>query len=578
MVEWAQNLARSQGYLLVTKRSKKVNGYLCKVVLMCDRGGVCKNSGDKDTKSKKIDCKFELVGRYYKVNDLWVLKVKCDEHNHEPLLFPEGHPYARRLTHRETCLVATMTSQNLKARDILATLKVLDENNVSTNRTIYNAQEKLRLIGHEDMAAFPDVLLIDATYNTNKFDMPLLEIVGVTSTSKTFSIAFVLLDRERTSNFIWALHCLKMCIGLSYTPRVIITDRDLGLMNACDKIFSNANKLLCRWHISENITKHCRQSFTSHSEFDSFKYSWDKFVKAPTKEKYQKHYSDLQVKLISHPRVLRYLHDTWLNKYEDKFESIKTDKYLSFGNSTTSRVEGQHSKRKLDLEPSIIVEDIDHAFWRKPVIDLSTVGEPEYHKDNRGRPRLKKPKTKPNPKPQPNPNPKPQFFDLNKEPDFDDPFVTKTQIHNQNPHMHNHNPNPPYSVDPLMNNRYYLIDQGFANFLPHITQVQNINGDGNCGFRAVAVCLGHHQDIWPQVRMDLLDELFVHNATYTYMFNREGMQSLQHTLSHFQGPALPPHWMDMSDMGLLIASRYNVVVVFLSNRGDWRDNVFTTFY
>nr|XP_043621284.1 PKS-NRPS hybrid synthetase cheA-like [Erigeron canadensis] len=269
MVKWAQNLARSQGYLLVTKRSKKVNGYLCKVVFMCDRGGVYKKSGDKDTKSKKIDCKFELVGRYYKVNDLWVLTVKCDEHNHEPLLFLEGHPYAKRLTDHETCLVATMTSQNLKACDILATLKVLDENYVSTNRTLYNAQEKLRLIGHEGQTpiqvvfsflqdkgyhyqyrindstfkleelffvhpislkiwlAFLDVLLIDATYNTNKFDMPLLEIVGVTSTSKTFSIAIVLLDRERTSNFIWALNCLKMCIGLSYTPRVIITDKIL---------------------------------------------------------------------------------------------------------------------------------------------------------------------------------------------------------------------------------------------------------------------------------------------------------------------------------------------------------------
>ena len=126
-----------------------------------------------------------------------------------------------------------------------------------------------------------------------------------------------------------------------------------------------------------------------------------------------------------------------------------------------------------------------------------------------------------------------------------------------------------HNPDPSMNNEDYLIGQGLKDFLPYITQVQNVGGDGNCGFRATAVCMGHHQDNWRQVRMDLLDELSVHNARYTAIFNKEGVQSLQYILNHFEeGFADPHNWMIMPDTGLLIASRYNVVVVFLSKEGD----------
>nr|KAJ0191284.1 hypothetical protein LSAT_V11C800413350 [Lactuca sativa] len=52
--------------------------------------------------------------------------------------------------------------------------------------------------------AFPHVLLIDATYKSNKYGMPLSEIVGVTPTNMTFSIAFVYMHEEKQSNCVCA--------------------------------------------------------------------------------------------------------------------------------------------------------------------------------------------------------------------------------------------------------------------------------------------------------------------------------------------------------------------------------------
>jgi len=47
--------------------------------------------------------------------------------------------------------------------------------------------------------------MMDSIHKTNKYRMPLPEIVGVTSTRMTFSPAFVLLPSEREKNFVWAL-------------------------------------------------------------------------------------------------------------------------------------------------------------------------------------------------------------------------------------------------------------------------------------------------------------------------------------------------------------------------------------
>jgi histone-lysine N-methyltransferase SETD2 len=40
------------------------------------------------------------------------------------------------------------------------------------------------------------VFLLDCMYKTNKFDMPLLNMVGITSTYATFNVGFAFLHAE----------------------------------------------------------------------------------------------------------------------------------------------------------------------------------------------------------------------------------------------------------------------------------------------------------------------------------------------------------------------------------------------
>jgi len=86
--------------------------------------------------------------------------------------------------------------------------------------------------------AFSIVLVMDNTYKTNKYRLPLLEIVGVTSTDLTFSTVFVVLSSERESNFIWALERLReLFLRGDVLPKVIVSNMDLAFMNVISVVF-----------------------------------------------------------------------------------------------------------------------------------------------------------------------------------------------------------------------------------------------------------------------------------------------------------------------------------------------------
>nr|KAJ0193833.1 hypothetical protein LSAT_V11C800394750 [Lactuca sativa] len=52
-----------------------------------------------------------------------------------------------------------------------------------------------------------------------------------------------------------------------------------------------------------------------------------------------------------------------------------------------------------------------------------------------------------------------------------------------------------------------LLEEISSIFHPYITHIQNVLGDGICGFRSVVVCLGYGEDHWIYIRQQLLDDL-----------------------------------------------------------------------
>jgi len=100
-----------------------------------------------------------------------------------------------------------------------------------------------------------------------------------------------------------------------------------------------------------------------------------------------------------------------------------------------------------------------------------------------------------------------------------------------------------------------------------IEKLVDVAGDGHCGFRVVAglrnLSVDDHQMICYQLHNELIDE---GNARYRRTINDDRRYDKVLGALTFSGigPAPPDKWMTMSDMGFLIAHKYNHVVVLLS--------------
>nr|XP_043616942.1 uncharacterized protein LOC122588797 [Erigeron canadensis] len=612
-MNWVKNVAYSVGVVTVTKRSNSyLSGFVYKVVLMCDHGGKYKQKGSiRAPRTRKTDCPFELEVKYSDEYNYWTLAVICDEHNHRPLQSMEGHPYAQRLTQDEFSLVEELTAMNMPPRDILSIVREGNLSNVSTISTIYNARTKLRMaeqVGNSPMQvlmallhsnnyvyefsttasnelenlffvhqtsftiwrAFPHVLIIDATYKTNYYNLTFVEIVGVTSTNKTFSIAFAFIQNERTANYTWVLNCLKLTLDCCMHPRVIVTDRELALSQhtaikasfeksrivryqkhnlRCFKLLhgfvSNEalNKILTNYHQVDPSNCDCRlrnscglpcscelSKYINSGQcisLDSIDIFWRKLDFLPA--------TSVEDDDVSCGSVLEHLKEnynkqskvgrkSWLRKLKNIFSPSTTDirepsstipDYVNSGYEPA-----KHSCFEFDLnevptdkcfEFDLIEVPADSCFEfdEGPPMSGSNLMDDILEVFHSSQPFFQDP-----------------FMSQSQHQNayYPDSYVYTTETHNPHPYMY-HNPDPymytpeTQNPDPSMNDKDYLIDQGFEDFIPYITHVQNVLGDGNCGFRATAVCIGRHQDDWRQIRMDLLDELSVHNARYTAIFN-----------------------------------------------------------
>ena len=366
-----------KGIVLTIKTSKEN-----RVVLKCDRGGdyfnelvLTDESRQRGTHTRRIGCPFVIVCS--SVNGFWAIRNVSGNHNHEVGLNLGGHAVKRRLSECEKVRVRDLYEQGVVPRDILSIIRKEFSNGYVTARDIYNETAKSRkeelrgrkpiealldLISSEDYMnkvkldngviqsvffmhvaslslcdRFDTVFLLDSTYKTNKFNMPLLNIVGITSTYATFNAGFAFMHAETEEMYTWVLEQFADVV----VPKVLCTDRELALMNGISKVFPSSQNLLCGWHINKNVLSNCKAGFT-HEGWEEFMLHWNVIVTSITVESFEEGLSTFKAKYsISHPGAWKYIEATWL-PHKERFISCFINEFPHFGSANTSRVEGNH--------------------------------------------------------------------------------------------------------------------------------------------------------------------------------------------------------------------------------------------
>jgi hypothetical protein len=117
-----------------------------------------------------------------------------------------------------------------------------------------------------------EVLIMNCIYKINKYKMSLMIIFDQIVLHKTFYVVFCFMTKKNQNDYVWILQQLKLLyqkLELSDLT-IFVTDMKRELMNDRLLFFSDANHLLCTWHINNNVLINCKKSFF-------IKEAWEKF-------------------------------------------------------------------------------------------------------------------------------------------------------------------------------------------------------------------------------------------------------------------------------------------------------------
>ena len=394
LIAAVHKIAFMEGYVTVIRRSKPDK---C-VYVGCDRGGQYRDTRmvplekrQRKTASRLINCPYEIVGRR-KPEGFWMVDVKNLTHNHEPSRDMSGHPYSRRFSEEEIMKIKEMSKAGIPPRQILSSLRLSNPGLQAIFKNIYNEKNKIlkeNLAGRTIIQAlleelgqagfsydiehdqdgrlthlmfahplsialtksYTNVFVMDCTYKTNKYKMPLLDIVGVTSFNTSFYSCFVFMQKEEEDDYIRALTLFSRILGADVHPLVIISDRELALMNAINIVFPRTANILCVWHIEKCIAVNCKKHITEEAHWVAFISTWTALINSHDETTFNEAWSKFEVEYKQKVVVLDYIKATWL-PLKEKFVAAWTGKVAHFGNRATSRGEGAHSILKKYLQVS----------------------------------------------------------------------------------------------------------------------------------------------------------------------------------------------------------------------------------
>ncbi len=253
LIEAANSHARSQGYAIIKRRSKKnKKGELKKVYLECDQGGRYHDQASRlgrtrDCSSRLIECLFSAMASCKEGQ--WYLDIRHSTHNHEGSLIPTTHPVHHQLSESVQQSIASLSTAGARPKTIVSSIWLDDPYVAIWMWDIYNAcaqihqqnlgpyspiQALTRQLNNTDLhymvqyqlqpdsphihrlffahqesisllEDFPYVLLADCTYKMNQFKMPLFNIIGMTLVNSTFHFGFAFLAEEKEEDYVWAL-------------------------------------------------------------------------------------------------------------------------------------------------------------------------------------------------------------------------------------------------------------------------------------------------------------------------------------------------------------------------------------
>ncbi|KAL2904750.1 Protein FAR-RED IMPAIRED RESPONSE 1 [Bienertia sinuspersici] len=101
---------------------------------------------------------------------------------------------------------------------------------------------------------FGDVVCFDATYITNRYELPFANLVGVNQHGQSILLGCALIRHEDSETYKWVMRQWLECMG-DVQPGGIITDQSTPMANAIQEVLPKSRHRLCVWHILSKVPR-----------------------------------------------------------------------------------------------------------------------------------------------------------------------------------------------------------------------------------------------------------------------------------------------------------------------------------
>ncbi|XP_042041490.1 protein FAR1-RELATED SEQUENCE 5-like [Salvia splendens] len=315
-IEFYENYGRRVGFDSRKNGSKKVDDITLWFYMVCNREGEQKFNDQQPKrrrKSKKCGCNASVAFKFDSDRG-YVIKHFNEEHNH-PMVEVQHHKFMRlnrRLEPVHQKFISDCAGANIGpsltfklltelmggyesvgctvldirnyTRDIRRYAEgcdaqmIIDElknkkQNCDAFMYEYEVDSQSRLnhlfwcdpIAKLNFLQFGDIVSFDTTYSTNRYSMIFAPFTGKDNHGRAVSFGAGLLCSESADSFSWLFNQFVKCMGNH--PKLIITDQDLGMKVAVEKVLVNTRHRWCMWHIMAKVAEKVPKSLLGNNDF-----------------------------------------------------------------------------------------------------------------------------------------------------------------------------------------------------------------------------------------------------------------------------------------------------------------------
>ncbi|CAB4403132.1 unnamed protein product [Rhizophagus irregularis] len=297
-----------------------------------------------NTHSQRTSCPWRVNLTYPKTSNIVKINLFNDVHNH-PLtsMIQEIAPRFRKLT--QEMLADVEKYVDPISRRLVSLLWISP-----VQRELYNQ--------------YNDVVIVDSTYNTNRFQMILCVVTVIDNNYRTRIVACAIIEDETLDTYQWILGSILTETGVS--SQIVFSDSDPSLIRSIKDIFPNAHHLICIFHIDLNLWKKLKGKLGS--QFEEFYHKFYVCQNSLCEELFELRWNQL---IEQYSTAAKYLSDTLYNT-KDSHIHDKVDHSTSLCNlliSITDHVKNNEYRENFEVErnalPTIGMPMLNERFFGK---------------------------------------------------------------------------------------------------------------------------------------------------------------------------------------------------------------------